>query len=269
MNRTSSIGVFDSGLGGLTVLQALKRQLPGESLIYFGDTARVPYGTKSAETVIHFSEQIVKFLLNRDVKMVVVACNTASSVALRKLQQMNEIPIIGVIEPGAKSAINTTQSNHIGVIGTTATIHSHSYTKVLKSINPEINVTEIPCPLFVPLVEEGWIDGSVPEMVAESYLAPFADKDVDTIILGCTHYPILKQIIKRALPDGVSLIDSADAVSIEVKSKLQELNLLAVETEKPHHLECFVTDLPQKFEELSRRFLGQELPDVKLVTGDW
>ncbi|MBC8174600.1 MAG: glutamate racemase [Candidatus Marinimicrobia bacterium] len=269
MNRTSSIGVFDSGLGGLTVLQALKRQLPGESLIYFGDTARVPYGTKSAETVIHFSEQIVKFLLNRDVKMVVVACNTASSVALRKLQQMNEIPIIGVIEPGAKSAINTTQSNHIGVIGTTATIHSNSYTKVLKSINPEINVTEIPCPLFVPLVEEGWIDGSVPEMVAESYLAPFADKDVDTIILGCTHYPILKQTIKRVLPEGVSLIDSADAVSIEVKSKLQELNLLAVETEKPHHLECFVTDLPQKFEELSRRFLGQDLPDVKLVTGDW
>lgn len=263
LNRNSPIGVFDSGLGGLTVVAALKHLLPNESIIYFGDTARVPYGTKSAVTVTHFSQQIASFLLKKKVKMIVVACNTASATALPKLQDKRNIPIIGVIHPGAKAASDLTRNNHIGVIGTTATIHSGAYFNALRDINPDLVIESIACPLFVPLVEEGWTEGSVATMVARRYLEPFSQNCVDTVILGCTHYPLLKDIIRISLSESVQLVDSAEAVSWEVEKQLQKRDALADSSQQ--ELTCFVTDLPRKFEELGERFLGESLPDVSLV----
>lgn len=263
MNRNAPIGVFDSGLGGLTVVHALKQQLPNESIIYFGDTARVPYGTKSPETVIHFSRQIIKFLINKDVKMVVVACNTASALALTTLKKQNSIPIIGVIEPGAKAAVKLTQNNHIGVIGTTATIRSNAYTTALINMDSELIISSVACPLFVPLVEEGWTDETVTGMIAEIYLKPLTANRVDTIILGCTHYPIIKTMIQNTLPSSVKLVDSADAVSEKTEEILLQHN--AMSESKRSYLTSYVTDLPQKFEELGKRFLGERLTNVTLV----
>lgn len=245
------------------MVRALRRRLPRESIIYFGDTARVPYGTKSVQTVTHFSQQIVDFLHQRKVKMIVIACNTASAVALPTLRTTDRIPILGVIDPGAKTAAELTDSNHIGVIGTTATINSHAYSNALKAINAKFTVMPVACPLFVPLVEEGWTDGPIAKMVSEEYLKPLWDERVDTVILGCTHYPILRNIIRSALPGKVRLVDSAEAVSEEVDRQLRERHELT--TQGGTSLTCFVTDFPQKFEELGERFLGAPLRDVTLV----
>jgi len=262
-DKNSPIGIFDSGLGGLTVVSALKHLLPKEHIIYFGDTARLPYGIKSASTVTHFSQQITHFLLQNNVKMIIVACNTASAVALFALKEQNTIPTIGVIIPGAEVALNMTHTNHIGVIGTTATINSGAYSKALKHINSDLKVESIACPLFVPLVEEGWTEGPVATMTAQKYLEPFSHNSVDTVILGCTHYPLLKATIRISLPEGVELVDSAEAVSWKVETLLKRENALA--DSEQGQLHCFVTDLPQKFEELGERFLGEPLPDVSLV----
>lgn len=263
MEPESPIGVFDSGLGGLTVVRALRRLCPRESLIYFGDTARVPYGTKSSRTVTHFSRQIVEFLLERRVKMVVVACNTASALALEDLKARTPVPTLGVILPGAQTAVRLTRSGHVGVVGTTATIRSEAYPRALKSINGDLTVTSVACPLFVPLAEEGWTEGAVARMISREYLEPFRHNAVDTVILGCTHYPLLKKTIQASLPKSVRLVDSADAVSKAVLEHLRRTDALASEGEG--RLECFVTDLPQKFEELGERFLGTSLPEVTLV----
>lgn len=264
--RDSPIGVFDSGLGGLTVVRALRRLCPRESLIYFGDTARVPYGTKSKQTVTHFSQQILDFLVDREVKMVVVACNTASALALEELKAAASVPTLGVILPGAEAAAGLTRSRHVGVVGTTATIKSSAYPEALKSINGDLTVTSVACPLFVPLAEEGWTEGPIASMVSREYLEPFWHNNVDTIILGCTHYPLLKNTIQASLPDRVQLVDSAEAVSMAVQDHLNRTDSLA--QVGVGGLECFVTDLPQKFEELAERFLGTSLPKVTLVQLD-
>ncbi|MFQ6673385.1 MAG: glutamate racemase [Fidelibacterota bacterium] len=265
-DQNSPIGVFDSGLGGLTVVRALRHLVPDESIIYFGDTARVPYGSKSAATVTRFSQQIVDFLLTKNVKLIVVACNTVSSLALPILRTRNTIPMTGVIDPGAEAATKATRSNHIGVIGTTATINSNAYVDALKAIDPNLAVVSIACPLFVPLVEEGWTDGPVAKMVSDDYLKPFWADTVDTVILGCTHYLILRDTIRTSLPENVRLVDSAEAVSEEVKRELYTQGIAARGGDG--RLTCFVTDLPQKFEELGERFLGTPLPDVTLVRLD-
>ncbi|MBI2495672.1 MAG: glutamate racemase, partial [Candidatus Omnitrophica bacterium] len=203
------IGVFDSGIGGLTVVKALIEELPVESIVYFGDTARVPYGTKSKHTIVKFSLENVEFLLRFGVKCIVIACNTSSSWALPTLRKYFKVPIIGVIRPGALAAVRETRNKRIGVIGTNATIQSRAYETAIQRIDPAVKVFSGSCPLFVPLVEEGWLNGAISRQVARRYLEPLARQRIDTLILGCTHYPLLASTIQQVLGSGVSLVDSA------------------------------------------------------------
>jgi glutamate racemase len=201
-----AIGIFDSGVGGLTVLREIIKALPQEDTVYLGDTARVPYGTKSPETVVRFARQISSFLVSRDIKLLVVACNTASAVSLEALQAEFDIPIVGVIEPGAFQAAAVTKNGKVGVIGTAGTIRSSAYTKAIKRINPDIEVITAECPMFVPLAEEGWVDNAVARMTAEIYLKNLQSSAVDTLVLGCTHYPLLKGIISEVMGESVKLV---------------------------------------------------------------
>lgn len=259
-----AIGIFDSGVGGLTVLKEVVRALPQEDTIYLGDTARVPYGTKSPETVVRYSRQIAQYLLSRDIKLLVVACNTASAVALATLQQEFAIPIVGVIEPGARAAANVTKSNKVGVIGTAATVGSSAYTKAIKRINPDIEVLSRACPLFVPLAEEGWVDNEVARMTARIYLEDLKKQGVDTLVLGCTHYPILKQVIAEVMGPEVTLVDSAEQTALTVAEILSEQQLLRPVGEQGNH-HYYVTDIPAGFIRVGNRFLGGRLGDVYQV----
>jgi len=260
-----AIGIFDSGVGGLTVLKEVVRALPQEDTIYLGDTARVPYGTKSPETVVRYSRQIARYLLQRDIKLLVVACNTASAVALAALQQEFSIPIVGVIEPGARAAADATRSGKVGVIGTAATVASSAYTKAIKRINPDIEVISRACPLFVPLAEEGWVDNEVARLTAKSYLGDLKQHGVDTLVLGCTHYPILKSVIAEVMGPGVTLVDSAEQTALTVARILSEQELLRPKGEQGNH-HYYVTDIPAGFIRVGNRFLGGELGDVYQVS---
>ena len=258
-----SIGVFDSGVGGLTVVKELIRQLPFEDIVYFGDTARVPYGIKSKETIIRFSIENILFLLKQDVKLICVACNTVSSVALPIIRNHFRVPIIGVLTPGVREAVYATQNRRIGVIGTNSTIKSRAYEKEIKQLNPLVKVTALTCPLFVPFVEEGWLSGKVVLEVARTYLKPLKSAGVDTVILGCTHYPLLKSVIKEVLGEKVELIDSARQVGMEVKKILSVEGLLNKERRGRHKF--YVSDNPEWFMGLAERFLGQKVKDVSKV----
>ena len=216
------IGVFDSGVGGLTVVKELNRLLPNERIIYFGDTGRVPYGNKSKETIIHYSLQVAYFLMKKKIKMLVVACNTASSVSLPTLKRHFHIPITGVIEPGAKAALEAASSKNVGVIGTLGTIKSNSYKKALKKINRKTNVIQSPCPLFVHLAEDGWNKNKIAQMISDEYLKTFKGKKIDSLILGCTHYPLLKDVIQKSAGKNVELIDSGKETAKEVKRVLRK-----------------------------------------------
>lgn len=251
-DKSSGIGIFDSGVGGLTVLQSIKKRLPKENLIYFGDTARVPYGTKSAETVTKFARQDIHFLMSQGVKMIVVACNTASALALDTLKKEINIPIIGVIEPGAKGAAAASLNKKIGVIGTEATINSDAYSLAIRRIDKDISVVSRACPLFVPLAEEGWGEHRIAKIAAEEYLSAMKNK-VDTIVLGCTHYPLLKKIIGKVLGEGVVLVDSAEETALEVKRCLTALNLLS---EGKGESSFYVSDNPNRFKLVGDNFLG-------------
>jgi len=255
------IGVFDSGIGGLTVLKALTEALPHESFVYFGDTARVPYGTKSDPVVKQFALQDSFFLLKHHVKLIVVACNSASAVALEFLQQRLNLPVIGVIEPGAKAAVNTSGDKPVGVIGTGATISSGAYLRELKKLKPEIATVSIACPLFVPLVEEGLTDGPLAEKAVEHYLEPV--KKAGSLILGCTHYPLLEKVIAEYLGPGVKIIDSPQATAETVKNELAVRGLL--NEDGGQELKFFASDISPNFVEQSRRFFGGELPEVEKV----
>jgi len=259
-----AIGIFDSGVGGLTVLKEVVRVLPQEDTIYLGDTARVPYGSKSPETVIRYSRQIARYLLGRDVKLLVVACNTASAVALATLKQELSIPIVGVIEPGARAAVQATVSGKVGVIGTAATIGSSAYTKAIKRINPDIEVVTRACPLFVPLAEEGWVDNEVARLTARAYLGGLREQGVDTLVLGCTHYPILKGTIAEVMGPDVTLVDSAEQTALTVAQILAERELLRPCVEKGNH-HYYVTDVPAGFIKVGNRFLGGGFGDVYQV----
>ena len=257
------VGVFDSGLGGLTVVKALKESLPNESILYFGDTARLPYGVKSRELIIEYSVQITKFLIQRGAKLIIVACNTATAMALEELRlRFKETKIIGVIEPGSRQAYLDTFTKRIGVIGTDATINSRAYESSLLSIDNKIHVISKACPLFVPFVEEGMITGSAINYIVEHYLSSFQN-DIDTMILGCTHYPLLKDAITR-YTKNIKLVDSASATAKEANIILEKYNLKNT-VEKSYSLDCFVTDLPMKFERLGKTFLGEPVGHPQLV----
>ncbi len=264
MNNNMAIGVFDSGVGGLTVAAELVRRLPGEDIVYFGDTARVPYGTKSPETVLRFARENLEFLKTKDVKMIVIACNTASSVALPRLLEEEVIPLAGVLEPGARAAAAATRSGRVAVIGTSATIRSRGYEKALFALEPSLEIRSMPCPLFVSLAEEGWLDGEITEMVAHRYLDPLVEFGADTLVLGCTHYPLLKGVISRVVGDGVLLVDSATETAIEVEKILSEKGLLN-DRQDGGNYSFYVSDTPYLFKEVGERFLGRPISSVEHV----
>jgi len=261
MNPQKPIGIFDSGIGGLTVLKAVKKRLPKENILYFGDTARVPYGIKSAETVTRFSLEIAEYLTGLGIKMLVVACNTASSCALGELRAKLDIPVVGVLMPGAYAAVRETVTGRVGVIGTEGTVASGAYARLINNIRPGSEVFAKACPLFVPLVEEGRLTGQITRLAAEEYLASLKDKDVDTLVLGCTHYPLLKDVIGDVMGTGVTLIDSACETASEVERVLAKHGLLNT-SDLPSTTRYMVTDAPQRFKEIGERFLGYEIPVV-------
>jgi len=258
--KDKPIGIFDSGVGGLTVVKEITRHLPDESIIYLGDTARVPYGIKSPETVIKYSRQNAKFLKGKGIKLLVVACNTSSAVSLPILRDEIDIPVIGVIEPGARAAVRGTKTGRIGVIGTEATVKSGAYEKAIKEARGKkqearLEVTSKPCPLFVPLAEEGWFENEVAEMTAEIYLKDFRGNGVDILVLGCTHYPLLKKTIQKTVGNGVILIDSAEETAREVEGLLKEKGLIS--NSESAVKDFYVTDNPERFSKVGKVFLGE------------
>ena len=263
-----AIGVFDSGVGGLTVLRELRRQIPGESLVYLGDTARVPYGTKSAPTVLRYAMEAAQFLCRQQhVKLIVVACNTASAVALETLRNKFEVPVVGVIEPGAMRAVEVTRNGHVGVIGTEGTVRSRAYERALKSLSPDVKVSSVACPLFVPLAEEGWAEHEVALLAAKDYLAPLLEQGVDTLVLGCTHYPLLTKTLQRVVGENVYLVDSARELAKAVSLLLADQQLLR-QVEPTATTRFFVTDIPLRFERVGGAFLGETLHNVTTVNLD-
>ncbi len=259
-----AIGIFDSGIGGLTVLKEIIAKLPEENTIYLGDTARVPYGIRSPETVTRYSFENTRFLLSQEIKMLVVACNTASAVSLDAIKKEFPLPIIGVLEPGARAAVAVTKTRKVGVIGTEATINSGAYEKAIKKLDTDIEVFSLPCPLFVPLVEEGWTENDVAELVALKYLAGLKDKRIDTLVLGCTHYPLLKAVITKALGSGIALIDSATETASEVADVLGKLKWKKEGQEKVVR-KYFVTDTPSRFVKIGKLFLEDSLMTAEQV----
>ncbi len=259
------IGVFDSGLGGLTVVREIKKILPGEDIVYFGDTARVPYGTKSKDTVTRFSRENIEFLLKFRMKAIVVACNTASSLSLGSLAGSFDIPIIGVIKPGVEKALKVSSSGAVGVIGTRATIASGAYEKLLKRQSPATKVLSRHCGLFVPLVEEGWLDNKITSKVVREYLEDFKKANVKTLILGCTHYPLLKHAISGFMGRGVELVDSAEETARVVSQTLGAKGLLS--DKKARGLQkYFVSDEPAAFKKVGEKFLGGKITSIKRIS---
>lgn len=252
-----AIGIFDSGIGGLTVVKEVMKQLPNEQIVYFGDTARVPYGGKSKETITKYSKQIIKFLLSQNVKAVIVACNTASSNSLLAMKaEFKLLPIIGVVEPGAFAAANATKNYKIGIIGTEATVKSGAYEKHIGYINQNIKLYLQPCPLFVSLVEEGWTDGQIPELIAKKYLDDLIDKGIDTLVLGCTHYPLMSDCIKKVVGENIYLVNPAIETASELKTMLDKLKLFRQDNRPVEH-KFYMSDTSPKFEQLSMSLFGK------------
>ena len=258
------IGVFDSGVGGLTVVRELKKELPGESLAYFGDLARLPYGGKSRERIIEFYHEIVRFLMDQDVKAIIIACGTASSNALAELKKTYSLPIMGVVEPGAREAAASTRNKRIGVIGTQATIRSGEYERLIRQADPEIQVFSTPCPLFVSLVEEGWFEDPVTDEVVSRYLQGIKEQQVDTLVLGCTHYPMLRQAIARKMGPEVTLVNPSRSVVRELKNFLTETDSLSSAARGEYRF--YVTDSTEHFEHLAIRMLDTPMMPVQKVS---
>ena len=261
------IGVFDSGVGGLTVAREIMRQIPDERIVYFGDTARVPYGSKSPNTIIRYSRQIIRFLRTKNVKAIVVACNTASAFALETIKPELDIPIIGVVKPGAKVAARTTENGKIGVIGTEGTIRSEIYTKTIHRENKDAQVMGRACPLFVPLVEEGWIKDPVTVAVAERYLQPFKESDIDTLILGCTHYPLLRSTVREIMGEGVNLVNPAYETAVELRRLLAEQGIAndGKAQDGEENYQFFVSDAAEKFMQFANSILPYQVENTTVV----
>jgi glutamate racemase len=263
MARTEGpIGVFDSGVGGLTVVSEIRRRLPGEEILYFGDTARVPYGNKSPGTVTRYSLEIGRFLLGKGIGFLVVACNTSSSVALEAIQAALPVPVLGMIGPGARAAAAATRSGRIGLIGTRATVASGAYARAIAALDPGLEVHAAACPLFVPLVEEGWASDPVAEEVSRRYLEPLLETGIDTLILGCTHYPVLVPVLRKVAGEGVTLVSSAATAADELLNSLTP----RARTSKAGALKCFVTDAGTHFREVGERILGEPIGTMTAVT---
>ncbi|GAB4246269.1 MAG: glutamate racemase [Candidatus Methylacidiphilales bacterium] len=258
------MGVFDSGVGGLTVVRELRRQLPDEAIVYLGDTARVPYGNKSAETVVRFSLEDARFLESRAVKAIVIACNTASAHALGALREACPVPVFGVIEPGVEAALRESIGGRIGIIGTMGTIASGAYQEALQRARPDALILAEPTPLLVPLVEEAWLNHAATRLILEEYLAPFLAAGIDTLVLACTHYPLLREAIGAVVGPGVRLVDSASACAGQLAAALAAGQL--VPGQGPGRIELFLTDLPRGFSSLAGRFLGEETGQPGVVT---
>jgi glutamate racemase len=265
MSNPAPVGVFDSGMGGLTVVREMITQLPNESIIYFGDTARVPYGPKSPDTVLRYSREIASYLKDEGVKALVVACNTATAHALPALREEFDFPIVGVIQPGARAAVSATKTRRVGVIGTAGTIRSGAYEKEIKQLLPEAVVTAQACALFVPLVEEGWVDTEPTRAIARNYLAPFVSADVDTLVLGCTHYPLMKTVIGNVVGRDVRLIDSAQETARET-GELLRTNRIENQTPNAAQYRFIASDAPDTFLSLGQRFLGSAIDRVETRT---
>lgn len=266
IDRDAPVGVFDSGVGGLTVAREIMRNLPSEKIVYFGDTARVPYGSKSKETVIRYSRQIIRFLQEQQVKAIVVACNTASAFALDTVRNEFDIPIIGVIESGAKVAAARTRNKRVGIIGTVGTVGSGIHAQYLKKLDPGITVFGKACPLFVPLVEEGWLHDPVTVEVASRYLKELQDKDVDTLILGCTHYPLIRSTIRQVMGEEVCLVNPAYETALELGKLLEEQGLSSTGTEqKEFPYRFYVSDLADEFKEFANSILPYDVEMTKKI----
>lgn len=267
MDKNAPIGVFDSGVGGLTVAREIMRQIPNERIVYFGDTARVPYGSKSKDNIIKFSRQIIRFLQTENVKAIVIACNTASALALDEMQQEFDLPILGVVKPGAKVAVETTVNKRIGLIGTEANIRSGVYTRYIKSLDDEAKVFEKACPLFVPLVEEGWLHDDITLQVASRYLEELKEKDIDTLIMGCTHYPLIRSTIRKVMGDKVNLVNPAYETAIELKNLLERDNLAnKCDVDSPSSMYRFyVSDAEEKFKLFANSILPFDITMTKQI----
>jgi glutamate racemase len=261
MMRDKPIGVFDSGVGGLTVMAEIMRQLPYEDIVYFGDVGRTPYGPRSKDIILQFTRQDIAFLLEHDVKFIVAACNTASAVALEAVAPEYHIGMLGVIDPGARAAVETTRNGRVGIIGTHATIASDAYPRVIHRIDNKIKVFSLACPLFVPLAEEGYEGREAAYIIAEDYLKVLRENGIDTLVLGCTHYPLLKATIQRVIGDKVTLIDSATATAKEAKDHLESRGLTKPDGARPRY-EFYVSDVPDRFAPVAERFLGRRVDNV-------
>lgn len=258
------IGVFDSGIGGLTVVRALMERLPFENIIYFGDTARVPYGVKSPETITQFATQITRFLLQKEVKLLIIACNTMAAVAYQAVKDLSSVPVLDVIAAGARKAVEETTSKHVGVIGTPATINSNAYARAIHEHDPDIRVFSQACPLFVPLVEEGWWHHPVTRLTAQEYLRPVLAEHVDTLVLGCTHYPVIKSLIREIVGQDIRLVDSAEAMADITANLLHDMHLGNPQRNPPEY-RFYVTDVPYHFQTICEGLLGRTLSRVELV----
>jgi glutamate racemase len=263
MSNDAPIGVFDSGVGGLTVVKEMTALMPHESILYFGDTARVPYGPKSAETVRRYSHEATAYLTSRGVKAIVIACNTATAHAYKELKKSLSVPVVGVVDPGARAATEATRTSRIGVIGTVGTIRSGAYDYAVRSMLPEARVYSQPCPLFVPLVEEGWSTHDAARLIVREYLEPLHEVDIDVLVLGCTHYPILRPLIAEIMGPRVTLVDSAAETARDVKALLEETGLNHTDTNSAGRLTFVASDSPLRFREVGRRFLGDHVRDVE------
>ena len=264
---SAPIGVFDSGLGGLTVLREIRKRLPLEGTVYLGDTARVPYGPKAAETIRRYAIEATDFLVAKGVKAVVVACNTATARALPDVEARAGVPVLGVVEPGGRAAAEASTTGRIGVIGTRGTISSRAYNRVIHAHRPDALVFEQACPLFVPLVEEGWTDDEVTRLAAERYLAPILEQGIDTLVLACTHYPLLKPLLARVVGADVALIDSAESTAVALEQMLITTGLLNSSGTAPA-ARYYVTDEAARFDLLARRLLGEEVDHLEMVSVD-
>ena len=264
--NAAPVGVFDSGVGGLTVAREIMRQLPNENLVYFGDTARVPYGSKSRDNIIRYSRQIIHFLKTKGVKAIVIACNTASALALDVVREESDIPIIGVVEPGARAALQITQTKKIGVIGTEATVQSAMYGKIIKGLDPTVSVTGKACPLFVPLVEEGFAKHKVTEEIIDYYLASMKESDIDSLILGCTHYPLLRSRIRAYLGDKIQLVNPAYETAMDLKYILKESGMENAGKEGEHATYSFyVSDAADKFKQFANSILPYDIETTQQI----
>lgn len=266
--KTKSIGIFDSGIGGLTVMQQIKKELPGESLIYFGDTARVPYGGKSPETIIRYSIENAIFLMEQNIKILINACNTSTAYSLEKLQLIFNIPVVGVIEPGAEAAVKKTGNGRIAVLGTKATINSGMYQKAIQQMMPDAFVASIACPLFVPLVEEQFASHHATKLIIKEYLAPLSHLDIDTVLLGCTHYPLLRKLIQDEMGPHVNIVDSASTCAKKVSELLNahDLNAPLNHSDNSPMQKYFVSDDPVKFKQLAEKLLNESLTYVEGIS---